>query len=38
VGSLTNLEWLDLRRTKAAAAGIAELQRALPKCQIVTGQ
>jgi len=30
----TNLESLDLRRTKASAAGIAELQKALPECQI----
>ena len=35
LAGLTNLESLDLRRTKASAAGIAELQKALPKCQIV---
>jgi hypothetical protein len=34
LASLTNLEWLGLRRTKASAAGVAELQKALPKCQI----
>jgi len=31
----TNLESLDLRRTKASAAGVAELQKALPGCEIV---
>ena len=31
---LTNLESLDLRRTKVTATGIDELQAALPKCQI----
>ena len=35
LAGLTNLESLDLRRTKASAAGIAELQQALPKCQVV---
>ena len=35
LAGLTNLESLDLRRTKASAAGIAELQKALPGCQIV---
>ncbi len=35
---LTKLTYLDLRRTKASAAGIAELQKALPKCKIVTGK
>jgi len=35
LAGLTNLEALDLRRTKASAAGIAELQKALPNCQIV---
>ncbi|MBI3465845.1 MAG: hypothetical protein HY000_22740 [Planctomycetes bacterium] len=35
LAGLTNLESLDLRRTKASAAGIAELQHALPNCQIV---
>lgn len=36
LASLTNLESLDLRRTKATAAGIAELQLALPTCQITS--
>ena len=31
---LTNLTALDLRKTKASAAGIAALQKALPKCKI----
>jgi hypothetical protein len=31
---LPSLEWLDLRRTKASAAGVAELQNALPNCKI----
>jgi len=35
LAGLTNLEALDLRRTKATAAAIAELQKALPNCQIV---
>jgi Leucine-rich repeat (LRR) protein len=34
LAALTNLEALDLRRTRVRAAGIAELQKALPKCQI----
>ena len=34
LAGLTNLESLDLRRTKATAAGIAEQQTALPKCKI----
>ncbi len=34
LASLTNLESLDLRRTKVTAAGIDELKAALPKCQI----
>jgi Leucine-rich repeat (LRR) protein len=34
LAGLPNLESLDLRRTKASAAGIAELQNALPNCQI----
>lgn len=32
--SLTNLEWLNLRGIKASAAGVAELRKALPQCQI----
>ena len=36
LGGLTNLESLDLRRTKVTAAGIAELQLALPTCQIAS--
>jgi len=35
LAGLTNLTELDLRRTKASAAGVAELQKALPNCQIV---
>ena len=35
LAGLTNLEALDLRRTKASAAGVAELKRTLPNCQIV---
>ncbi len=35
LAGLPNLEWLDLRRTKASAAGVAELQKALPNCKIV---
>ncbi len=35
LAALPNLEWLDLRRTKASAAGVSELQKALPNCQIV---
>jgi serine/threonine protein kinase/Leucine-rich repeat (LRR) protein len=31
---LTNLEALDLRKTKVTAAGIERLQKALPKCKI----
>ncbi len=34
LAGLAKLEALDLRRTKASAAGIAELQKALPKCKI----
>lgn len=34
--SITNLESLDLRRTKATAMGIAELQLALPNCKITS--
>lgn len=34
LAALTNLESLDLCRTKATATGIAELQAALPNCQI----
>jgi Leucine-rich repeat (LRR) protein len=34
LAGLPNLEWLNLRRTKASAAAVAELQKALPKCQI----
>jgi serine/threonine protein kinase/Leucine-rich repeat (LRR) protein len=34
LASLSNLESLDLRRTKATAAGIAELRTAFPKCKI----
>ncbi len=34
LADLTNLESLDLRRTKVTAAGISELKAALPKCQI----
>ena len=34
LSALTNLESLDLRRTKATAAGINDLQTALPKCKI----
>ena len=34
LAGLTNLESLDLRRTKATAAGINELKAALPKCEI----
>jgi Leucine-rich repeat (LRR) protein len=36
LASLTNLESLDLRRTKVTAAGIAELQLALPTCRIAS--
>ena len=36
LASLPNLESLDLRRTKATAAGIAELQLALPMCRITS--
>lgn len=32
--ALKKLQHLDLRGTKVTAAGIAELQKALPKCQI----
>jgi len=35
LAGLTNLEWLDLRRTKASAAGVAELKKALPKCKVM---
>ena len=34
LANLTNLESLDLRRTKVTAPGIDELKAALPKCQI----
>ena len=34
LASHPNLESLDLRRTKASAASIAELQKALPNCKI----
>ena len=34
LAGLPKLEWLDLRKTKASAAGVAELQKALPKCKI----
>ena len=36
LASLTNLETLHLRRTRATADGIAELQLALPMCQIAS--
>ena len=35
LAGLTNLESLDLRRTKSTAVGVAELEKALPNCQIV---
>jgi hypothetical protein len=38
LAGLAKLEWLDLRRTKASAAGVAALQKALPKCKIIGGQ
>jgi len=34
---LTSLKALDLRGTKATAAGVAELQKAIPKCQTEWG-
>jgi serine/threonine protein kinase/Leucine-rich repeat (LRR) protein len=38
LAALANLESLDLRGTKTTAAGVAELQAALPKCQFVLGE
>jgi hypothetical protein len=35
--NLTRLKELDLYDTKVTAAGVAELQKALPKCQIRFG-
>jgi len=35
LAGLSNLESLDLGRTKASAAGIAELEKALPNCKVV---
>jgi len=34
LAGLSCLEALDLRKTKASAAGVALLQKALPKCKI----
>lgn len=34
LAGLTNLESLDLRNTQVTAAGVATLQKALPKCLI----
>jgi hypothetical protein len=34
VAKLKNLDTLDLRLTKVTKAGVAELQKALPKCKI----
>jgi hypothetical protein len=34
---LTNLLELDLRTTKVTAAGVADLQKALPQCKITSG-
>jgi hypothetical protein len=32
---LRSLKYLDLRRTKVTAAGIAKLRASLPRCEIV---
>jgi len=38
MAALTSLESLDLRGTRATAAGVTELQEALPKCRIEWGE
>jgi len=32
---LTNLEYLDLRETPITDSGVAELQKAVPNCEII---
>jgi hypothetical protein len=34
LAGLNKLDSLDLRGTRATAAGVAELQKALPKCKV----
>jgi hypothetical protein len=34
---MTGLQWLNLRGTKATPAGVAAVEKALPKCEILSG-
>jgi hypothetical protein len=36
LAGLTELQWLNLRSTEVTPAGVAALQKALPKCKILT--
>ena len=37
LAGLKSLRWLNLNRTEVTAAGVAGLQKDLPKCKIITG-